>query len=179
MFEPRLNLLSKKQDITMMNKKQIKRAVFGVCVIGAGETVTQPIKVTITVNQRRCWCWPWLTTSRKVATFRFNEVKVISVKRGFMSRTAALDLEYLFKCSRKSVDSSEVKICILCHLGKKYVACIGLEDFLGQLMRRGRPEDFVMQVHEGKVSLTLPFWRQAYRKEGVAAHEEEKAVDVK
>ncbi|XP_050709522.1 midasin-like isoform X8 [Eriocheir sinensis] len=134
-------------------KEEIRRAVYGTCLVDApvcGCSVeTTPIRVTVSVRRRR-GCWGRLAGAwREAAAFSF----VDRPRAPFLSN-AFLDLEYVFRYSSEAdAGAAQVKICLTLLSGQTRVAKVGLEEFLGQLMQSGRPECFTLYVYEGKVAL--------------------------
>ncbi|XP_050720509.1 uncharacterized protein LOC127000621 isoform X2 [Eriocheir sinensis] len=127
-------------------KQKIRRVVPGTCLVAGGTGAgASPAKVTLSLKLRG-GCWR--PTSRKVAVFTFQEAS------GHASSHALLDLEYLFRCSSKpGASDMQVKICVALRRGGKRVARADLEEFLGQLLRGGRPDSFFLYIHEEKVAL--------------------------
>ncbi|XP_050710833.1 acidic leucine-rich nuclear phosphoprotein 32 family member A-like isoform X2 [Eriocheir sinensis] len=134
-------------------KEEIRRAVYGTCLVdapvGGCSVEAAPIRVTVSVRRRR-GCWGRLAGAwREAAAFSF----VDRPRAPFLSN-AFLDLEHVFRYSSEAdADAAQVKICLTLLSGQTRVAKVGLEDFLGQLMQSGRPECFTLYVYEGKVAL--------------------------
>ncbi|XP_050704549.1 uncharacterized protein LOC126990010 isoform X2 [Eriocheir sinensis] len=134
-------------------KEEIRRAVYGTCLVdapvGGCSVEAAPIRVTVSVRRRR-GCWGSLSGAwREAAAFSF----VDRPRAPFLSN-AFLDLEHVFRYSSEAdADAAQVKICLTLLSGQTRVAKVGLEDFLGQLMQSGRPECFTLYVYEGKVAL--------------------------
>ncbi|XP_050711710.1 uncharacterized protein LOC126995853 isoform X3 [Eriocheir sinensis] len=134
-------------------KEEIRRAVYGTCLVdapvGGCSVEAAPIRVTVSVRRRR-GCWGRLAGAwREAAAFSF----VDRPRAPFLSN-AFLDLEHVFRYSSEAdADAAQVKICLTLLSGQTRVAKVGLEDFLGQLMQSGRPDCFTLYVYEGKVAL--------------------------
>ncbi|XP_050712862.1 histone-lysine N-methyltransferase SETD1B-like isoform X1 [Eriocheir sinensis] len=134
-------------------KKEIRRAVYGTCLVdapvGGCSVEAAPIRVTVSVR-RRCGCWGRLAGAwREAAAFSF-----VDRQRAPFLSNAFLDLEHVFRYSSEAdAGAAQVKICLTLLSGQTRVAKVGLEDFLGQLMQSGRPECFTLYVYEGKVAL--------------------------
>ncbi|XP_050719458.1 uncharacterized protein LOC127000082 isoform X2 [Eriocheir sinensis] len=134
-------------------KEEIRRAVYGTCLVdapvGGCSVEAAPIRVTVSVRRRR-GCWGRLAGAwREAAAFSF----VDRPRAPFLSN-AFLDLEHVFRYSSEAdAGAAQVKICLTLLSGQTRVAKVGLEDFLGQLMQSGRPERFTLYVYEGKVAL--------------------------
>ncbi|XP_050712735.1 acidic leucine-rich nuclear phosphoprotein 32 family member A-like isoform X2 [Eriocheir sinensis] len=134
-------------------KEEIRRAVYGTCLVdapvGGCSVEVAPIRVTVSVRRRR-GCWGRLAGAwREAAAFSF----VDRPRAPFLSN-AFLDLEHVFRYSSEAdAGAAQVKICLTLLSGQTRVAKVGLEDFLGQLMQSGRPECFTLYVYGGKVAL--------------------------
>lgn len=71
-----------------------------------------------------------------------------------VSVTALVDREYLYRVAREAdASAATVKVCVEYLRGGRRVARVDLENFLGQLMRSGRPEWVFLYISEEKVSL--------------------------
>lgn len=113
---------------------------------------TTPVSGSLSLKEPICSCWTGLTRSYKVASFVFEEQKeTCSSSDTRTSLAAAIDTQRLVRHSEgHSASLAWVEIKVRGQRCRKVVGSIGLEDFLGGLMRDG-----FLQMQDGKLILKL------------------------